>query len=82
LEGIFVAEEKHSYSGLFLHDLLLANDNSKKRGCVVMSVRDRQRRESRSYRRFVTGIAADVLWQMNHALSHRRVGSVKTLLLA
>ena len=31
-EGIFLAEEKHSYSGLSFHDLLLAAHNSKKRG--------------------------------------------------
>jgi hypothetical protein len=34
LEGIFMVEEKHSYSGLFLHDLLLTDDNSKKWGAL------------------------------------------------
>ncbi len=41
LEGIFIAEEKHSYSSLFLHDLLLSEDNSKKRSWVVMPARYR-----------------------------------------
>jgi ectoine hydroxylase-related dioxygenase (phytanoyl-CoA dioxygenase family) len=43
-----MVEEKHSYSGLFFHDLLSSGDNSKKRSWVGMPTRFRQRRERRS----------------------------------